>query len=539
MNKKFEIPRPLDLFEKLYKEFQKEIRIIVLFLFAGVITYFPMITDFLTNGDSSAVGVYIKNAHKHEVILGRFGIAIIDKIRANAVVPVFITLLDILIIGMIALVIYKLFDITDAFSRIVIGALLLFSPSVANTLTYYYCSDSYFWSYFLAVLAVLFLSKKNTVKNFVMATGCILVSLSIYQAYIGITITLCIIWLLYAIIIHKRDKLEIKALYMIGSGGAGLILYALIFKIIRMVFNLELEESYGFDEIGFSSISDFFERISNAYKDFYIYFFNNDFINNSFQKRAYINLVICIVLLCAVICAIIYGKLKWLQIVEAIVLLVVLPIALGITAIISPVRPMGLLMVMQMNLLYVFAFIIFRKLGYRTIEKVLSWGGYAGILGIVFVLCLYVFAFQHCLKLNLNKSISVGNEIVNTIEESSLKNQQLEVVDEENQEEENASKIRIMIGGCMERGNYPFQDKELFEIVKGSVAYQTMFWDSGMQSECWAGFIKANLGRDYDYVDASEHNKLLERSEYKEMTVYPDEGSVRYIDDVLIIKLSD
>ena len=45
------------------------------------------------------------------------------------------------------------------------------------------------------------------------------------------------------------------------------------------------------------------------------------------------------------------------------------------------------------------------------------------------------------------------------------------------------------------------------------------------------------LGFPINVVSNDERNEIMEKQEYQEMPVYPQEGYIKYIDDVLVIKL--
>ena len=83
-------------------------------------------------------------------------IAILQFVRNYIVNSCFIVFASLILLSMSIIFILKIFDIKTFGWKLVIGALIIISPTVGSTLTYYYCSDLYMLGYFLAVLSVWF-----------------------------------------------------------------------------------------------------------------------------------------------------------------------------------------------------------------------------------------------------------------------------------------------------------------------------------------------------------------------------------------------
>lgn len=155
-------------------------KLIICYFFLGVIAYFPLITRPLTNADGITISVTYKSSHDWENSLGRFGLQYIDQLRGNFIFPELTTFFCLFLLAWIVVLTIKIFDIHKKSARVAVGILLILSPSVSNTLTYYYCSDSYMIAYLLSVIAAFLLLTRTGVLSWLTAVAAVLLSLTLY-----------------------------------------------------------------------------------------------------------------------------------------------------------------------------------------------------------------------------------------------------------------------------------------------------------------------------------------------------------------------
>lgn len=133
------------------KGYQRELGILFA---AAFVVYEPFWGGQLNNADGFLYGV-IRHGQKYgwEDAQGRFLLRWLDEWRDGFIIPPVIIGISIVLLLMSAVLIWHIFACEGRTERILIGAFVVFSPSVMNTFTYYYCADSYMLSYFLAVVA--------------------------------------------------------------------------------------------------------------------------------------------------------------------------------------------------------------------------------------------------------------------------------------------------------------------------------------------------------------------------------------------------
>ncbi len=515
-------------------DYSRKYKVYVLICFLlGVIMYFPIITQPLTNADGITISLTHKSSHEWENSLGRFGLQYVDRMRGNYIFPELTTFFCLFLLACIAVLIIEIFQISSKAARAAVGVILILSPSVANTLTYYYCSDSYMLAYLLAVLSAFFLLNKTRPASWALAIISIATSLTLYQAYIGVTITICLFWTIQHCldIFEEKKKLYRTIGRALSAGLLGVILYLGLFKLNQLITGVAAADNRGFNEMGHLSLKELPVLIKRACIVALQYFFSDDLINNSWMHRKWLNVLI-VGVTGAVIIYLFFNKKRVKdkgRILMAIVGILCIPVSLGCMVILAPEVDIygatSLLMLPQMSIAYIFAISMYKYLAANRIwfKAPLI----AGALGVLFLLgtsAVYTSAFQTRLKENLNKTYHVASEIVHQM--CSMDNY-------------DASR-KVMIGGKMESGNYPDLDNQLAWAMEGTVANYGLIWPSPSASQgCWHGVFNQFLGVNYTMCSVEEYNRISQMDEYKEMGNFPEEDSIKVIEGITVVKLSD
>lgn len=515
-------------------DYSRKYKVYVLVCFLlGVIMYFPIITQPLTNADGITISLTHKSSHEWENSLGRFGLQYVDRMRGNYIFPELTTFFCLFLLACIAVLIIEIFQISSKAARAAVGVILILSPSVANTLTYYYCSDSYMLAYLLAVLSAFFLLNKTRPASWALAIISIATSLTLYQAYIGVTITICLFWTIQHCldIFEEKKKLYRTIGRALSAGLLGVILYLGLFKLNQLITGVAAADNRGFNEMGHLSLKELPVLIKRACVIALQYFFSDDLINNSWMHRKWLNVLI-VGVTGAVIIYLFFNKKRVKdkgRILIAIVGILCIPISLGCMVILAPEVDIygatSLLMLPQMGIAYIFAISMYKYLAANRIWfKALLIAGALGVLFLLGTSAVYTSAFQTRLKENLNKTYYVASEIAH------------QMCSMDNYDESR----KVMIGGKMESGNYPDLDNQLAWEMEGTVANYGLIWPSPSASQgCWHGVFNQFLGVNYTMCSVEEYNRISQMDEYKEMGNFPEEDSIKVIEGITVVKLSD
>ena len=503
-------------------------------LFGGGYIYFAKIVNELANPDAIWNGMAYKSGWSWETGLGRYMIGFLQKLRSDVINTEFISLTCIVFLAIICVCVVKIFEIEDIISRTIIGALIILTPTVGSTLTYYYCSDMYFLSYCLAVLAVFFAVKYQNIAGCCICAIGICLSTAIYQAYLGIAITLCFLHLLYMLLDSHYSMRDIgrQTMHLLAGGCSGIILYLLSNSVIQHWLGVSAVEARGFSTMGKISLGELPKLIQTAYTSFYEYFFASTMINNHWGGRYNIN---CLFFLCTVLILIVILWKKRISLYRKLFFLLgitVLPISIMSIVIIAPEASIygstGVLMLPTMNYVYIAAFVLFVKSREEVfsirMQKVIKFALMGCCICVCYMLLMLELSSQTYMKHHLNKTETVALSMMNEIETVT----------------DNSRSHKICVIGTMEDGNYP----EIYEALRSSVqwttAYHKTIWTTfdGTQS-CWVNYISHYLGQTYSMCSYEEYNKILQSAEYSSMQNFPDENSVTIIDDIIVVKLSN
>ena len=506
-------------------------KLIICCFFLGVISYFPLITRPLTNADGITISVTYKSSHDWENSLGRFGIQYMDQLHGNFIFPELTTCFCLFLLSWIVILTVKIFDIHRKSARLAAGMLLILSPSVSNTLTYYYCSDSYMAAYLLAVLAAFLMLTRTGVLSWVTAVAAVTLSLTLYQAYVGVTITLCLFWTikhcLTGTITSKRLFVSI-ARALIG-GALGVLLYLFLFKIYQIITGTVAADNRGFNHMGVLPWKEVPLLLKQACLASLQYFFSDELFNNSWLHRNLFNLIMVGLGFWAVVLLLrqnrmVLTKWKYLLVLPGIL---TIPLALGCIVILAPeaniYEATGLLMLPQMNYAYVFVISLYASLSMEkmwsriifVLEKIV-------VIMILAISVVFAGAFQSLLRINADKTYYVASEILHHITE-----------------EDYDSDRPLMISGQMEKGNFPDLYQKLNWAMDGTIASYGLIWTSPSASQgCWNRVFRQCFGVEYTMCSEEEYNEILETEEFQMMSNFPEENSIKVINGVMVVKLS-
>ena len=284
------------LFDKLKNEQYK-----VPFLAAiiiGLITHVVVIVNKLPNGDSMTNFYFDQNM----ITSGRWFLTVTCGLSSYYDLNLVNGLLAIFFLAIAVVYVTRFFEMKSKAAMILTAAVMMTFPAVAATMSYMYTVDGYMIGLLLAVLAA-YLCRKYKF-GFIYGAFALAFSLGTYQAYVGITILLCIFELMLGI----SENEEIKALWnrawkylVMGiSGGA---LYYGILKLLLLIEKKELSDYQGLNEMGQIAISDIPSKLSAIYYDFAAFSLRGHiFVNNAFSLIAMILVIAgCVLSVCVII----------------------------------------------------------------------------------------------------------------------------------------------------------------------------------------------------------------------------------------------
>lgn len=486
---------------KKVKHFINKYRLsILLFFVVGILVHLPLFTKNILTADVLLNTNYY-NGYSWEISLGRFGLYFIGLLKGFYVFPeVEIFMAMVLLIGSCCLL-FNLFSIKNKVIQVIMNILIVCSPIISSTLLFHYCSFPYMLAFFLGVLSIyLFYKSKRKIIKYFIPILCIMISLSMYQAYLSIPCTLVI---LYSIYLLLEDKFSIKEfLKAILVILLGCIVYFIFMKLSLVVFHIDMNSYRGANSFGIDTILQIPNRVVTSYISFYQFYFTDNIVHNSNVGMQFFNFIFLLLFIVGIIYFIIRRHLSWKNILGIVIFLLLIPFSICFVTIILPDTSLQLLMSSGFLLLFFF-------FGYLIQEQKFLY--LVGLILLFFMIRGYfiqVEASYRQLESTYQKTYLVGCNIRRALEEEKADT--------------------VMIVGSVS----PLLEEN--DMTYGFVSNYPLFWDEYTnQKNGWSRFMKYYLSYPIHYVEEDKYQEILDSKEYQKMDYY----SLEEIDNVFVIKV--
>ncbi len=534
-NKKCKLKSPEEVFDFFKMYFTKErINIFILTFIFGIIAHFLLLSNLIFSQDG-LLHILHYSAGGYEASLGRWGIDLFDSIRFNIAIPFLTTLISILIMSFISNFLIDIFEIKNRIFKIFTVLAMVLSPCLCMTLLYVYTADVYFYSMFFAVFTVYaFYKIKNKKLGTFVGILSFILTLSTYQSYIGITISLILMLAIRKIITQEKSTIKvvkdlfIKALILIFSA----ILYLIITKILLNIWNLEMSTYGGVNNISLNTIIiSFITSIKNAYLGFIKYFFADGIILNRTYKREKLYLIFFIISIFVSI-LLFWEKYKKennkkeliIRYLISMLFIICLPLALNIVLVIAPGNEIYYLTATQMFLVIPFLLSIFELIENKNVlTNILHWGLVIILAIIMVTYFISIIVTYQTAELTYNQAQSIANRILDRMEEYPGYR----------------SGMNKLFAGVIDDLNFPktldIYNFAVTNSLKGSIFHGTYMGQEGT----WRNFINTFCGTDISFCKDYEYYTIINTEEFKQMDIFPGENSVKMINDVMVVKFTD
>lgn len=494
----------------------------------GIVIYYQMAVDWLTNPDTVWNALYVRVGHGSEKNGGRILQIVIDWLRGGVVTPVLMLAISLIILTLISLIISRLFELEhDIISQVIIGFLVLFVPCTSSALTFYYCSDSFQLSFLCVILGIYLIHRYDTYKSNIIALILFTASLFFYQAYICIVFTVCAFWLVLDSV-RKQFRSSIKEVIRLGSLGAiSCVMYAVLFKIFRIIFHIEIQDRMGVDTS--FSINGVIASVGKALSKFWDYFFTNNLYHNDFGYRNIINICIWIIVFIMLAYGIVINidDKKYQRLISVLAGILILPMATTAIVVMAPKIEATVTMLPTMEFIYILPLILSKEiLKTENIKKfdIIKKMTYIIIALLIWNFLIFTNLCISSMKMRLNKTESVATLMLNQIVETVGYN----------------SDYKLLVSGAMEDGNFPDVYADKLSLVDGTYAeYGYMWHNFYANEECWINFLKQYRGIGFQSCSTEEYEEFLNSDIYEQMPIFPESGSVVQWNGMVVVKMSD
>ena len=517
----------LEYMKKIPKNFQYTFWSAIV---VGIIAHLYMFTNKLPNYDD-LTGI---NAYGAGSTLGRWFLEFLGEFKhwlmGNYSMPWFNGMSFLICIGITAGLVVVVLDIQDKFLSILAGGILSSFPATAGTLFFMFTVPFYGIALVLSVCAAVLFVNKDIRMN-ILGIVCCVLSMGIYQAYLPVCASVLVLVLIKQI--FGRDKLVtilISGIRYLGSFLLSVIGYMLITKIF---WGDQLSGYQGTSEMGKLNISELPEIVKSIYHN-YFQMIQSDFLGlNSYiptQKGLLLLTVITGFLEIGYIIKLFRshksdGLLKGLM---AVILTVIFPIAVfGIYLMCSNGTYIYAIMLFSLSFLYILPIVVIEHSNRCFVngDMAVSAKKRKGMSIIntvaVFLIGISVFSYCQCdneyylqMDGSFKQALSTMTTVVTQIKEADGYTEDMPVA---------------FIGLYQDENLYEFENYFSDLLLGGRADY--------IRSDSYQNVMKMYCGFSPDTIEDTKELELM--SEVQNMPCYPNDGSIRVLKGIVVVKFSE
>lgn len=402
---------------------------------------------------------------------------------------------------------------------------LAISPVFMVICLFPYTADSYCYAWLLSILSIyLIYNAKSKILQYILPILCICLALSIYQSYLGVILALAIMMPIIRIM-REEEKKDIwkKIGQSILAIAGGCVLYLGLTFLILKIKDVNLASYKGANSVSFLNIITALpSSILKTYKTTFSYFFGNQVIANTNYGRDILYACFFCLAIITMVTIIIQKKIykEKIKLVMLFFFLLCLPIGLDIIEVVVTSTSIYVLEAYQFTLIIPFVICLMENLEIHK-GTILKWGIVGSCILILFTYYLQTNASYTAIELMHNQLYSTAVRIVDRIENN----------------ENYQNKMKVCFAGTLNEGIYPSSediwDKTYIKIVNLPIL-QTGYTGS---TSNWKRFLSIYLGIDYTFCSKEQYAEIINSQEFKEMPIFPLQGSVKEINNVMVVKL--
>lgn len=421
---------------------------------------------------------YLYKGYSWEISLGRFGLYIVGLIKSYLNIPCIDLVISFVIISISSILLIDLFDIKSKLNKTLFILFICVSPVVSATLLFNYCSIGYLISFLCGILSVyIFYKVNNKFSKYLIPIILIVVSLSMYQAYLSLIITFFVIYNIKLLLDNNFKYMEFFK-YLICL-VIGVILYFITMKLSLYVFHISISNYSNADKIGINTLIIIPDKIIDSYKFFYNYYFTDSIMKNTYMHNNYLNLLVFILLVINLFIYFYKSSTDRKNIVIIILLLLLLPIFLN--SIIFVINDSKLQLLMSMS--YIMVIVLLLSINNFKIK-------YISLIILIFLLRNYLIQDQ-ATYLSLEHTFNTYYNVIDI----ALKN-----------DVDNINKKYIIIGEVK-------NNSDINKRNYGFISDDSIFWDEyNLRKIAFEKFTDEYFGIKLEFGSEYLYNKLLKNT---------------------------
>lgn len=486
-------------------------------ILVGLLAHLYKLTNWLPNWDSLVFRYDAQNM----LGMGRWFLIVAAAPSSFYDLPWLTGLIALLFYALGAVIICMMFGVQKKITAILIGATVVSFPVVTSVLLYNYVADAYALSFLMACGAALFLVQKN--PRYIAAMACMALSVGIYQAYITVTISLLLCYLIISLLqrnVAPKTAL-LNALRYLITGVLGMALYYGVLTVLLRATGTSLTAYQGLDQAGTVSSLDIPGALYTIKESFFGYFFD---ISNGFSFFVLLNAVIFAGIFAFYLVDAIKNRIGVCKFLLLCLLVVLLPLGVSVLSFLNSGIDYHNLMKKGFFAFYLLFILQYENLHFQKKNRNAgkSWAILLVLVLLIFNQIVIANVSYHKLNMAYEKSYGTLVRIADRIEqtEGALECEKIAVIGALDESEAYSAIVPPDITGTTD--GYILRADD--EIVGQSVLC------SALNDYC---------GKHYTFLAGEEKKALTEKAALTGMENWPAKNSICVIDGVITIKLGD
>ncbi len=432
--------------------------------------------------------------------------------------PLFNGVISLILLGISLCVAVSILDIKNRLACVVLSGLWITFPSVAGLFGFMFTAPYYSLAVFMAVSAAYLICKYRKWYIFLTASLIMGCSMGIYQAYIPFFMTILLIYFIKNTYLEDEfllKKFVQNTLYYISSVIVSVLVYFGANKFFLWHYKIELSEyanSYG---IGKSSVMDYVFKISDSYRRFFIHNWNNEF--NMYSRTLSAVYYIITVIVIFYVAIMIYNTIKSGKILKAVVLFIlnaVFPVSVNFIYVLSDSVHTLMVYSETLTFLYLIWLIFNIKLEFSKITDIIRFAGIISIIFLSVAYCRFDNALYVKAQFEQTRVINYCNTIVTQIKSV----------------EGYSDKLPVVFINLEKNKDLSVSDIDEFKPIDIHPYHgmKSLLNDYSITDfiEYWNGYKPIYL-KEEDFINLPE---------VKNMPSYPNDGSIKIINDAVVVK---
>ena len=501
--------------EKLERWYKKYVKVFLWILAIGFVAHAFVITNKLINHDE--LGQLFDKGGSYS--LGRWGLELITYVLPNISMQSLYGIMVLILIGLSSCLISEMFNVESKLLQVIIGGIMITFPSIIGTFSYMFTASSYAVAIFLSVLSVYVISKKNWKIDWI-GILCLVLSLSLYQAYISISASLLIILLIKECLKKEKSFKDIiidairYGIFLILSLG----IYLIVTKAINKYKEMNFSTYQSVNTMGELSFSLLIQGIIDAYKAIPAMFLIN--WNGIVYTKLLKGILAIIGIISTIFILYSFNEARKNSILKAFSILILagmLPMTMNMLFLLNPNGSMHALMIYGNLTLFILPILLYAE------NKEIKFANY---LKNIVIICLSVVIFEYTILANsCYTKLYLAYE--NTYAFFNTLSTRIQETDGFNQD----SKIALI--GDFE-GAFLNNFDEKFPYTNYITGIKNGRQIIGSYAN--TNFLKYYIGIDLKFATQDEINKIVETTEYQQMNIYPYDNSIKMFDNIIVVR---